>query len=326
MKLRIQQLGLVIVSTLTIHTSFAQTWQEDASGIYPTSLGKYVGINTNTPGAALDVENSILMGINSPAYGVRIKTNLPGYSGGWARGLWIVNEDNTKNYFSLGVLGSVTAGVTNMSYAWLGKSYDDAAMYFLPNGNVGIGTTTPQAKLHINGSLQIANQWLTEYANNTLGIGHGSNGSGLYIGALAVGYDYGSLGSSVDRSGNVFIAGNMGIGTTKPTAKLEVKGTIKAKQVTVTQNGWADYVFDKNYKLMPLKDLYTYIQQHKHLPEIPTTNEIEKNGVDVGTNQALLLKKIEELTLYIIEQQKQIAEQNQKIFVQNERIQKLENI
>lgn len=131
---------------------------------------------------------------------------------------------------------------------------------------------------------------------------------------------------------------NVGIGTSNPTEKLTVNGNIKAKKVTVTQNGWADYVFDKDYKLMNLNDLFQYIQQHKHLPEIPSTAQIEKEGVDVGNNQALLLKKVEELTLYIIEQHKimneqrkqiieqnkQILEQQKQIIGQNERIKKLE--
>lgn len=110
--------------------------------------------------------------------------------------------------------------------------------------------------------------------------------------------------------------GNIGIGITNPTEKLSVNGNIKAKKIIATQTGWADYVFDKEYKLMNLKDLSNYIQQHKHLPEIPTTKQIEKEGVDVGTNQALLLKKIEELTLYIIEQQKQMNKQNEQMLKQ----------
>jgi len=70
-------------------------------------------------------------------------------------------------------------------------------------------------------------------------------------------------------------------------------------------------VFDKAYTLMTVDSLSTYIKTHKHLPEMPTTKDVQDHGVDVGNNQTLLLKKIEELTLYIIQQ--------------NERIKKLEN-
>ena len=98
-----------------------------------------------------------------------------------------------------------------------------------------------------------------------------------------------------------------------PTEKLSVNGNIKAKKLIVTQTGWADYVFDKNYTLMPVDSLSTYIKTHKHLPEMPTTKDVQNNGVDVGSNQTLLLKKIEELTLYIIEQHKQLAQQNKRL-------------
>ena len=126
--------------------------------------------------------------------------------------------------------------------------------------------------------------------------------------------------------------GNVGIGTTTPTEKLSVNGNIKAKKLIVTQTGWADYVFDKAYKLMSVDSLSTYINTHKHLPEMPTTKDVQDHGVDVGSNQTLLLKKIEELTLYIIEQHKQMAKQNEQmiqqqkeIVEQNQRIEKLEH-
>jgi hypothetical protein len=68
---------------------------------------------------------------------------------------------------------------------------------------------------------------------------------------------------------------------------------------------WADYVFHDDYQLRSLEALDKYIQQYKHLPEVPTTQEVNENGLDVADTQALLLKKIEELTLYMIELKKQ---------------------
>ncbi|MFX8657140.1 hypothetical protein ABTM30_19840, partial [Acinetobacter baumannii] len=72
------------------------------------------------------------------------------------------------------------------------------------------------------------------------------------------------------------------------------------------QTGWADFVFKPNYKLASLSELETYIKEHQHLPEVPTENEIKENGVDIGDTQILLLKKVEELTLYLIEQNKSV--------------------
>lgn len=89
--------------------------------------------------------------------------------------------------------------------------------------------------------------------------------------------------------------------------KLLVDGTIGVRKVRVTQqNSWADYVFKKEYKLMSLTQLEKFIKTNGHLPEVPTENEIAKNGNDIGDTQVLLLKKIEELTMYIIQQQKEI--------------------
>ncbi len=76
---------------------------------------------------------------------------------------------------------------------------------------------------------------------------------------------------------------------------------------------WPDEVFEKDYPLMPLDSLENYIKTHKHLPEIPTKETIQKEGIDVGAMNALLLKKIEELTLYILQQQKEIERLNKEL-------------
>lgn len=91
--------------------------------------------------------------------------------------------------------------------------------------------------------------------------------------------------------------------------KLFVKDGIRTEKVKVdiaASNGWADYVFAKDYKLMPLKELDQFINTNGHLPEVPTTEEAIKNGIELKEMNILLLKKIEELTLYTIEQQKRI--------------------
>ena len=90
--------------------------------------------------------------------------------------------------------------------------------------------------------------------------------------------------------------------------KLAVEGTIASRKVIVTQvNPMPDYVFDKGYPLPSLDSVNRYIQDHHHLPDIPSADSVAKTGFDLGGNQTALLKKIEELTLYVIEQQRQIA-------------------
>ncbi len=97
------------------------------------------------------------------------------------------------------------------------------------------------------------------------------------------------------------------------TVDIKVNGKIFANEVKVSLDSWQDIVFDKAYKLMPLPELNSFIATNKHLPEIPSEKEVLENGVNVGEMNALLLKKIEELTLYVIEQQKQIDELKKSI-------------
>jgi hypothetical protein len=102
------------------------------------------------------------------------------------------------------------------------------------------------------------------------------------------------------------------------TYKLAVSGGIITEKVRVATNGtafWADYVFEPTYKLRPLKEVETFIKENKHLPEIPSTAEVSQNGIDLAQTQALLLQKVEELTLYVIDQNKKIEKLEKKVRV-----------
>jgi hypothetical protein len=109
--------------------------------------------------------------------------------------------------------------------------------------------------------------------------------------------------------------GNVGIGTMAPgTFKLAVEGKIGAREVRVTNtNPWPDYVFKPDYELLTLKEQEAFISQHQHLPGIPSAADIKENGYDLSSMDASLLKKIEELTLYIIELNKRIALLDEKL-------------
>jgi len=96
-------------------------------------------------------------------------------------------------------------------------------------------------------------------------------------------------------------SGNIGIGKTDPQNKLDVNGTIHSKSVLIDLNGWSDYVFKKDYRLAPLSEVEAYIDQNQHLPEIPSEQEMTKKGLNVSEMNKLLMKKVEELTLYAIE-------------------------
>ncbi len=113
-------------------------------------------------------------------------------------------------------------------------------------------------------------------------------------------------------------AGNVGIGTTYPDKALTVNGSIKCKEVEITDNvPSSDYVFEEEYDLMSVREVEAFITQHKHLPDVPSADEFKKNGYKAGDMDDMLLKKIEELTLYIIEQEKRIEELEGKICEEN---------
>ena len=110
----------------------------------------------------------------------------------------------------------------------------------------------------------------------------------------------------------ITLDGKVGIGTTNPGYKLDVAGdiratgTVRANEVKVTVNGAPDFVFAPDYRLRPLAEVEQFIAANRHLPEIAPAAEMEQNGVNMGELQMQLLQKVEELTLYMIEQQKLI--------------------
>lgn len=108
------------------------------------------------------------------------------------------------------------------------------------------------------------------------------------------------------------VAGGSLTGLLKGTAASFSEGIV-TKKITVTQEGWSDFVFNKEYRLRSLQDVETYIKTHHHLPDVPSAQEVEEKGISIGDNQALLLQKIEELTLYLLEQNKKITTLEQDI-------------
>lgn len=114
--------------------------------------------------------------------------------------------------------------------------------------------------------------------------------------------------------GNQTINGSLGIGTTTTGVhKLAVEGSIASREVKVMATGWADFVFKKDYDLPTLQEVEKQIVEKGHLENIPNEEEVLKNGINLGEMNAKLLQKIEELTLYVIEQNKQIIDLKQRL-------------
>lgn len=147
--------------------------------------------------------------------------------------------------------------------------------------------------------------------NHFLGF-HSSFAGQAMDGPVLAGYASGMLGTTQD--GNSFSLfwnkdGKVGISTTNLAGdhKLYVGGSILAEEVVVKlQNNWPDYVFDENFELLSLDKVEDFIKKENHLPGIPSAEDISKNGVEVGEMNAILVKKVEELTLYVIELNKEI--------------------
>jgi len=249
-----------------------------------------VGIGTTSPSAKLHIsgpgDEKIIISAGSDAH-LQLKELFEIRTGG--------NDD-----FEIWDLDS-----SNNILAW-----DDSENEWEINGNVGIGTASPATNLHVYGG---ASNKIRSDATSWPGF-EAYNGAQLVLslfGAGSTGHSYldtwndmhfrpGGSESVVFRTN-----GNVGIGTTNPQSELSVNGTITAKEVIVTLDGWPDFVFEDDYKPTPISELEQSIKKNKHLPGIPSAEEVAANGVNVGEMQAKLLQKIEELTLYMIDLKKE---------------------
>lgn len=244
-----------------------------------------VGIGTTTPAAKLDVSvssssllNNIKFGDLSPAY-----------------------------------LASGTTGV------YIANNLGNPLFMIQHTGNAGLGTIYPMGTLHINGSqiLELPNVPAQLVISNSADIAN----------HLMMGYDnkIDAAVISAARHGegwrNLVLnpySGNVGIGITSPKELLDVNGTIHSKEVRVDLNGWSDYVLKPDYQLPALSEVKAFINQNQHLPDIPSEKILVRDGLNLGEMNKLLTKKIEELTLYLIEKEEQINKLDKKQQTQTE--------
>ncbi|WP_417801108.1 hypothetical protein [Tenacibaculum sp.] len=268
--------------------------------------------------------------INGGTSGSNFKRKFDYNGGGWARTL--IEYENSlmsSDNFKIGLYG----GRTDHIYSYLGygnyndlknlRIYPNGNTYF--GGNIGVGTATPQAKLNVQGTFQVGTT--TNYDAGVLSTSY-ENGS-LYLNMIE--YDD-PLVMNFKQTLNpdyhekiYFNKGGFGIGISDTKGfKLGVNGKVAATEVKVaTYANWADFVFYEDYQLPTLTEVEKHIKEKGHLKDIPSAKEVEKNGFFLGAMDAKLLQKIEELTLYTIEQDKNLKTQNSKIEAQEKEIEEL---
>jgi len=203
-----------------------------------------------------------------------------------------------------------------------------------PNVFVGIGVNTPTHALHVAKKVKFDN---TLFVQSYVGIGADADNfarlkiqntnqpAALYIQgknkdsySKLIYMEYSDPTTEVLKVTNwtngktpyLFeVSGKMTINNgSMDILKLESNGLLHARKIKVDTQIWPDYVFENDYELMPILDVENYIKSEKHLPNVPSQEEIVRDGIDVTEMNVILMQKIEELTLYSIEQQKQIIE------------------
>jgi hypothetical protein len=219
----------------------------------------------------------------------------------------LTGNDSTNGTKFLGTTDSVALIIktNNKEYARL------SAMGSLHVGTAQKDTSADNgAKLQVHGQLSVDSLRTGTVSDSIVVV---NNNFLKKIAAVSISNNWSLSGNNISNSntGIVSIGAYLNPLPSDANLKLAVNGNVYAKKLKITQTGWPDYVFDSSYHLRPLQEVESFIQQHQHLPEVPSAAEVTRNGVDVGDQQSVLLKKLEELTLYIIEQnKKQDVQQN----------------
>ncbi len=344
-----------------------------------------IGIGTNSPQYKLDVNGSTRISGNLHSNQLSMITwgnSKVGYRNNSvvmngtrsSDGTWHLRGDGARSS-----IGFITTDIfSNMRFVShhdaqfkKGKTLTDeqminenTKMIIRTNGDVGIGTNSPQHKLDVNGSTRISgnlhsNQLsMITWGNSKVGYRNNSvvmNGTRSSDGTWhlrgdgarsSIGFITTDIFSNMRfvshhdaqfKSGKTLTDeqminentkmiirtnGDVGIGTSSPQYKLDVNGFARADEIIVKAKT-ADFVFEDDYKLRDLTEVEGFIENNKHLPDVPSAAEMEKEGVGMAQMNQLLLQKVEELTLYLIEQNKELKKQGALLKQQQEQIESL---
>ena len=296
------------------------------SGQNNVFTGFYSGFS-NTTGS-----NNIAMGFRSLYYNTTGKNNTTlGFKSLYSN---ITGNNNTASgrhslyYNTTG--NSNTASGTNSLYSNTtgnnNTAFGSFSLEFNTTGkhNIAFG--------HSSGK-DLSNGMANTISNNSIFIGGKTKALGdNQSNQIVIGYDATGAGDNSVVLGNneitkTVLKGNIGIGTDNPGSwELAVDGKIKTKEVKVTIEGWSDFVFYEDYQLPTLNEVENHIIEKGHLKDIPSAEEVKQDGFFLGEMDAKLLQKIEELTLYTIQQQKELEQEKKKNTNLEARLAKLEEL
>lgn len=330
--------------------SFAAPWGAKAQNTASSALGYYADANANYSVAI--GRNSKTTGTSSVAVGYYSETSAL-YA--LSLGMFVKASSNSAITIGSGIntTTKLDNNITNTLMVGFNSTiptlFVGASSGAGTTGNVGIATTSPVSALTVApgavGTTSIGGQsfnlgitaqttsnrsGFVAYPTNDYLDGAGNNGHFVALFPYNDNANNDDLswkafrlqtGASlvdkfwIDKNGNSYFEGNMGIGTTDTQGyKFAVKGDMIAEEIVVKlYANWPDYVFGEKYNLKSLEDVEEFINENNHLPNVPSEAQVKEDGINLGEMDAILLQKIEELTLYTINQQKLIEEQGRLI-------------
>lgn len=288
-------------------------------------------------------------GVKSGFYQTSNPINFPSNAAGWWH-LLDVRHTNPSNNFAMQFAGGFyDQNLYFRKTSNLASQQWNKILIENPQGKVGIGGDPNWEKLTINGGhegtafLMSADNgtnphgylslWASEPGVTYNGVGIGNNVRNYYNGQIFTRINVGKGASFIRLLENeinfnlISESGNL-ISPLKlhSNGNVSLQGKLEAKEVKVTTSPTADFVFEETYDLPKLDEVEKFIKENKHLPEIASAKVMEKEGVNIGEFQIKLLQKIEELTLYTIEQNKLLKQQTEENKIQQEKILSLEKL